>query len=587
MTVSAVQQTILIPQTGLTFFAVQGGGLALPQFFNILNTGRGQMIFSATASTLSGGPWLSIFPGNGVSDASTSTVPQVRVDVDPGSLSAGIYYGSIRVSSPGADNSPQFVSAVLNVLPPGTNIGPLVQPTGLIFSGIAGGELPGSQTVLVQNTSSNPMVFHSGRVTSNGQNWFTSLPPDGTITQAQAVRIVIQPQTSGLAAGVYRGSLTLSFSDGGIRNIALVLVLVPAGSAVPPPRALSTVLAAGCTPTTLAPVFTLLQDGFSIPAGFPGQVAVRVIDDCAQPMTSGSVTVSFSNGDAPIGLASLKDGTWAATWTPAHSTAQVIVTATAEIPEQRLKGQLQIKGGFQSYDQPPVIGTGAVVNAASFAAQSPLAPGSLVTLFGSKLAQGQGTASTLPLPMDLAGSSLIFAGQSAPLLFASDGQVNAIVPYGILVNTPQQVVVARSSALSVPQSVIFAAAAPGIFTVNSSGSGQGIIVAADTNAIADANHPIKAGQAIVIYCTGLGEVTPAVPTGSPAPFTQLSHTVEPISVTIDGMAADVLFSGLTPGFVGFYQVNAMVPYGVTPGAQVPVTISGAGQQSKPVIIAVE
>jgi uncharacterized protein (TIGR03437 family) len=587
MTVSAVQQTILSPQTGLTFFAVQGGGPAPPQFFNILNTGRDQMIFNATASTLSGGPWLAIFPGNGVSDASISTVPQVRVDEDPGNLRAGIYYGSARVSSPGADNSPQFVSAVLNVLPPGTNIGPLVQPTGLIFSGIAGGELPGSQTVLVQNTSSNPMVFQSGRITSNGQNWFTSLPPDGTITQAQAARIVIQPQTSGLAAGVYRGSLTLSFSDGGIRNIALVLVLVPAGSSVPPPRALRTVLAAGCSPTTLAPVFTLLQDGFSVPAGFPGQVAVRVIDDCAQPMTSGSVTVSFSNGDAPIRLTSLKDGTWAATWTPAHTTAQVIVTATAVIPEQNLKGQLQIKGGFQSYDQPPVIGAGAVVNAASFAAQSPLAPGSLVTLFGSGLAQGQGTASTLPLPMDLAGSSLVFAGRSAPLLFASDGQVNAIVPYGISVNTPQQVVVARSSALSVPQSVIFAAAAPGIFTVNSSGSGQGIIVAADTNAIADASHPIKAGQAIVIYCTGLGEVTPAVPTGSPAPFTQLSHTVEPISVTIDGMAADVLFSGLTPGFVGFYQVNAIVPYGVTPGAQVPVIIGGVGQQSKPVTIAVE
>ena len=134
MTVSAVLQTILIPETGLTFFAVQGGGPAPPQFFSILNTGIGQMIFNVSGGTLSGGSWLSAFPLSGESDASSSIVPQVRVDATPGSLTAGIYYGSLQVSSPGANNSPQSVSVILNVLPPGTDIGALVQPTGLIFS---------------------------------------------------------------------------------------------------------------------------------------------------------------------------------------------------------------------------------------------------------------------------------------------------------------------------------------------------------------------------------------------------------------------------------------------------------------------
>jgi uncharacterized protein (TIGR03437 family) len=369
----------------------------------------------------------------------------------------------------------------------------------------------------------------------------------------------------------------------------VVLILLPANSTATAadarPEASGT-----CTPTTLVPVFTLLQDGFSIPAGFPGQVAVSVIDDCANPMTAGNVTVSFSNGDPALGLISLKNGTWAGTWTPAHNAAQVTVTATAQLPAQNLQGQVQIKGAFQTYQQPPVIGTGAVVNAASFAAQAPLAPGSLITLFGTNLAQGQSAASSVPLPLTLAGSSILLAGKSAPLLFANNGQVNAIVPYGIAVNTPQQVVISSASSISVPQSIILSAAAPGIFTVNASGQGQGIIVGVDANGsqpIADSANPVKAGQAIVIYCTGLGEVSPAVTTGAAAPLTQISNTIEPIQVTVGGIEANVLFSGLTPGFVGLYQVNATVPSGVAPGSQVPVTLTGAGQQSMPVTIAVQ
>ena len=95
-----------------------------------------------------------------------------------------------------------------------------------IFIGGAGAEPPGSQTVLVQDTSNAPVTFHSGRITAGGQNWFTSTPVDATVTEAEPVRIVIQPQTAGLAPGVYRGTLTLSFSDGNTRNVAVVLVLI-------------------------------------------------------------------------------------------------------------------------------------------------------------------------------------------------------------------------------------------------------------------------------------------------------------------------------------------------------------------------
>ena len=586
MTISAVAQTILIPQTGLTFFTVEGGGPPPPQFFNILNTRIGQMSWTTNASTLSGGNWLTAFPGAGVSDANSPIVPQVRVDVNPTGLQRGIYYGSVQVTAPSADNNPQFVSVILNVLPPGSNIGPLVQPIGLIFAAVAGGESPGSQSILVQNLNGTPVTFRSGRVTLDGNNWFTSLPPDGTITQALPVRIVIQPQITGLAAGVYRGTLTLSFSDGSTRSVAMVLVLIPPGSTLPSAAASFREAQDACMPKLLAPVFTLLSDGFSVPAGFPTQVAIKVVDDCANPMTTGSVVTSFSNGDAPIVLISLKDGTWAGTWQPQNRTAQVLVTGSAGIPEQNLKGQIQINGSFQSQtaDPPPVVPMNSVTDAASYGLK--VSPGSIISVFGTKLATGVASAANLPLPTDLLGSSITIAGIRVPLIFVSDGQVNAIVPYGIPVNTDHQIAVIRGSSLSGPQRLTIAPASPGIFTTNQTGKGQGIIVDIANN-IVDQNHPVKAGDAIVIYCTGLGEVSPPVPTGRPAPTPPpFSNTVNPVTVSIGGITVTPFFAGLTPGFPGLYQVNAIVPPGITPGNQVPVFLTEAGQVSLPVTIAV-
>ncbi len=206
-----------------------------------------------------------------------------------------------------------------------------------------------------------------------------------------------------------------------------------------------------------------------------------------------------------------------------------------------------------------------------------MAPGSFVSLFGAKLAQGQLKAPTVPLPIILSGATVVIAGVPAPLFFTSDGQLNAIIPYGIPVNTTQQVIAQRETSISVPQKVGFAAAAPGIFSY---GAGLGIIVGVDpvtgAQPLADSTHPVTAGQTVVIYCTGLGEVNPPVPAGSPTPLTQLSNTVNTVTATIGGVPANVGFAGLTPGSTGLYQVNAVVPSGVTPGDSVPVVLTAAG-----------
>ena len=260
----------------------------------------------------------------------------------------------------------------------------------------------------------------------------------------------------------------------------------------------------------------------------------------------------------------------------------ITVTADASIVDRSLKGEVQLTGSLTTTASTPIFG--AAVNGASFL--STLSPGSFVTLFGSKLALSTQLAPTVPLPTVLAGSTIYVAGNQIPIYYASDGQVNAILPYGLAVNTTQQVIVSSGSSLSVPQGITVAAAAPGVFTTT---GGQGIIQGIDANrnaTLADASNPVTAGQTIVIYCTGLGEVTPTLTAGTPTPASPLSTTVNQVTVTIGGMDAPVAFAGLTPLQTGLYQVNALVPAGATTGSQVPVVVTAAGQFSAPVTIAV-
>jgi len=90
------------------------------------------------------------------------------------------------------------------------------------------------------------------------------------------------------------------------------------------------------------------------------------------------------------------------------------------------------------------------------------------------------------------------------------------------------------------------------------------------------SRPAVAGDILSIYCTGLGSTSPAVATGVPAPFSPLARVRTDVTVTLGGLPAPVSFAGLTPGLIGFYQINATVPAGITPGDTVPVVVSQNG-----------
>jgi uncharacterized protein (TIGR03437 family) len=399
----------------------------------------------------------------------------------------------------------------------------------------------------------------------------------------------VQPMLSGVDPQVYRGTLTLQFSSGIAQTVSLLFVVAGGGAGISErsPRT-----ATGCAPTKLVPLFTSLSYGFSVSAAWPTPVEIRVVDDCGNPVVDGAVVATFSNGDPPLSLTSLKDGRWTGTWLPLNtSQPQVVLTVKASVPGAGLSGTAQVTGGLQAGVNPPVIPSGAVVNAASLAQQAPLAPGTLITVLGSGLADAAASASGYPLPTQLGSTSLVIAGRALPLLNVSPGAVNAQIPYGLPINTLYQLVLQHGAAVATsPEEIAIASAQPAIFTSDQSGAGQGLIyklIPGADPALADSSNPLQAGDSILIRCTGLGAVTPPLPEGVAASSDSPPSTANSVALTIGGVNAQVGFAGLLPGVAGVYQVQATVPDGVPSGGPAQFVLTVAGQASAPVTAAIQ
>ena len=238
----------------------------------------------------------------------------------------------------------------------------------------------------------------------------------------------------------------------------------------------------------------------------------------------------------------------------------------------------QVSGGL-------AVGAGAVTDAANYSL--PVAPGSVIAIFGTFELTSPAASSTLPIPTSLGGLSLTFGGSlPAPLFYAGSMQVNAQVPWELAGQVQASVIAAWNGQTSAPQTVSLAAYAPGIFTLDASGSGTGAILDSNYVVVSPAN-PTTPGAYIQIYCTGLGPVSNQPATGAAAPGGPFAETTVTPSVSIGEVDALVVFSGLAPGTVGLYQVNVQVPAGVTPGNSVQVMLSIGGVQANLVTTAVQ
>jgi len=234
-----------------------------------------------------------------------------------------------------------------------------------------------------------------------------------------------------------------------------------------------------------------------------------------------------------------------------------------------------------AYGQTPVVSAGGVSNAAN--GLSPVAPGSLVSIYGTELASGLAQADSIPLATKLSDVSVTFNNVPAPLLFVSTGQINAQLPWNVLssgTTGTANVVVTRNGTASAAQTLQVGPFSPGIFaigniavSINPDGS-----IAAPAGAIPGiATKPAKIGDpgGLVILCTGLGAVD-SPPANGAASLDKLRSTTTMPTVLIGGKAANVVFSGLSPQFVGVNQINVAIPAGTPTGDAVSLQISLGG-----------
>jgi uncharacterized protein (TIGR03437 family) len=230
----------------------------------------------------------------------------------------------------------------------------------------------------------------------------------------------------------------------------------------------------------------------------------------------------------------------------------------------------------------PAITT--VANAASYA-QDAVSPGEMVAIFGSNL--GPSTPMGLQLSdsgnvaTNLADSQVLFDGVASPMVFASDSQVNAIVPFGIAAGTTTQVQVQYQGQASASVPLTVAPTGIGIFSADSSGAGAAVVLNQD-GSLNSPNQPAVPGSVVTLWATGAGQLSPAGIDGAVVGAENPPVTALPVLAQVGGQVADVLYSGGAPGMVeGVIQVNLRIPFAGPTGAAVPLALRIGESTSQP------
>jgi uncharacterized protein (TIGR03437 family) len=239
----------------------------------------------------------------------------------------------------------------------------------------------------------------------------------------------------------------------------------------------------------------------------------------------------------------------------------------------------------------PLVNRDGVVNLASYVPS--MAPGSLVSIFGRNLA-ATATANSTPLPTLMGGVCITLGTRSLPLLMTSPQQINAQIPPELAAGRFQMTIRAIDRQIAAAaQTLTLTKYAPAVFV--DPATGQAAVFHEDGRPV-NKSAPANRDQRLVIYAIGLGPTKGArIVSGTPTPATPLSAT-DPVQVffgdpTIREAEVAVEWSGLTPGFIGLYQVNVYVPWYRLRGNQ-PVTIRVGGvdtpkQTPVPPVIPVE
>jgi uncharacterized protein (TIGR03437 family) len=440
------------------------------------------------------------------------------------------------------------------------NVAATLDPATISFGPIGAGALPIRRTLNITNVGTSAATFNFAVQPPNAS--VTVSPLSIALSPGQTNSVTVTLQGNRPNAGSYEGFIVITGAGPTLRVPYLYFV----GDGVPYnifPVVNGSFVYSVSTPQCCYLTFELV-DRYGVP--IPNQAPVfNVVKG------GGTISEAYITDNQGIGFALVGTGS---------QPGDQIFTATV--------GGLSVE--FDGYALPlPAIASQGVVNTGSYQVGQGLAPGSYISIFGAYLADAIVGSPTLSLPVSLGTVSVSFdgGGLSLPghISFVSPGQVNVQIPWEFEGQSSVQMTVSVSYVPSAVYTVPLNTYSPGIFEFTDNGHLSAAATDANGVVFTQANPAIR-GQTIVLYANGLGPVDHQPPSGAPTPLPPPLANTNQATVTIGNIAAHVDFSGLSPGWVGLYQVNVDVPLNAPTGSP-PIVVSIGGVSSKASILPVQ
>jgi len=539
-------------------FVVQAGSVTSPADQTITITSTSSVLnYTVALTTQAGGNWLVARNSTTGNTPSTFTVGVVNFS----NLAAGLYNGAITITSQ-ASNSPVVIPVILSVLGTATLN---VSPPSFVVNQIASAVLTPTQLNIAIASSGASIHYSASVAITTGAGWLTVSPSSGDTPSVVTATV----NASGLNPGTYIGNIVIAPLGGAPQAVGITLNVLPSAALAASPAPMGFIYLQGASipgPQTLAITSTGPTLGISVNATTLTGGNWLFIDQSAG-ITPMNLRVSVNPGGLSPG-----PYTGAITITPldpavAPLTVLVNLTVTAAIPA-----------------------ISSVTNAASFS-PGPVSPGEFITIFGSSI----GPAVPAPIQLDasgrvvaktLANTQVFFDNFAAPMVYASNGQVSAIVPYELTSGSVTLVKVVYQGVSSNVMPVRVIDSVPAIFVADS--SGQGAILNSIDNTPNSVQNGVLPGGFVSVYATGEGQTNPPGVDGliaGPA----LPKPLLNVTAQVDGLPADVSYYGAAPGLAsGVLQVNVKIPLGVRRGIPVPIQITvGAASSQAGVTVAIK
>ena len=544
-----------LDQTAFTVPVVQGSN-GPTQTVQAQNIGTGTLNLTASSSV----SWLVPTVGSSQTGAITGVKIPVQIAVQSSSLASGSYTGTVTITDPNAVDAPQFVTVTVNV----------------------GGSVPSQLTFYAAPESSASTTFTTGSVVSTSVSnapWLSVAVNGSGSFSFNVPYIVTASASSSMTPQAYNGTLTISGSSFSPDNKQIPVVLNVTTSPIiqVSPASFNIKIAQGANKQT--------STNGSLPylsTANLGQGTLTISSTTASTSTGGSwlSTAPVSGFPSLVALTAdptgLSPGVYQGTVTVASNAANASVVVPVQLTVESQSA--------------PVAFPGGVVNNGTFVGNEPLALGDITAVFGDQFTYGDpASASSLPLGTTLGNTQVMVNGTAAPVYYVSPGQINFQIPFEASTGDGMIQVVRNGTAGNTIY-VNIASAAPSFLLLN---GGPYVIMTTPQGALTGiSGAPVHANDVVVIYTIGMGPTSPAVASGTASPnppavtpTTQVCFG-EHAAVTKPPVCQTAQFAGLSPGFVGLYQINVAIPSGL-PTGNVPIYYTVAGQASDQEIIAVQ